>query len=53
METWDRLGPPLIVGVTVGVVYVASNEILGLLAAWTLLSIPIGALVGHCLSKRK
>ena len=56
METRDRftlLGPPIIVGLTTGLVHIASTEVLGFLIAWMLLSAPIGVLIGHCALSEK
>jgi hypothetical protein len=41
-------GPPLIVAITVFLLYLLPSEVLAVLTAWTLLSFPIGVLIGHC-----
>ncbi len=51
MGTSDKftvVSPPIIVGLTACLVYVASVEILSFLMVWMTLSIPIGVLIGHC-----
>jgi hypothetical protein len=42
------LGPPFLVASTASVLYLTPAAVLGLLAAWTLVSIPVGILLGHC-----
>ncbi len=41
------LGPPAIVVVTAGLLHVLPTDVLNLLTAWTLLSFPIGIIIGH------
>jgi hypothetical protein len=44
----SMLCPPVIIGLTTGVVCVVSTEILAVLVAWIVISAPIAVLVGHC-----
>jgi len=44
----SMLGPPAVVVLTTWSLYSLPVEVLGLLSAWILTSIPIGVLVGHC-----
>ena len=41
-------GPPMIVAITVYLLHFLPNEVLTFLTAWTLVSFPIGVLIGHC-----
>jgi hypothetical protein len=42
------LGMPLLVIGSVLLLHILPNEVLALLTAWTLLSFPVGVLIGHC-----
>lgn len=44
----SQLGPPLLVGAAILLVHSMPTGFLAFLAAWTLLSLPLGMLVGHC-----
>ncbi len=42
------IGPPLIVGLSVLLVNILPREVIDVLSVWTLLSLPVGMLIGHC-----
>jgi uncharacterized iron-regulated membrane protein len=43
----EMAAPASLVGLVAGIVFVLPRDVLDLLTAWTLLSLPIGIVIGH------
>ncbi|WP_428484518.1 hypothetical protein [Rhodopila sp.] len=52
MTTNDKVsaiaGPPLLVGLTALLLHLLPTEAVNFLVVWTLTSVPVGMLIGHC-----
>jgi hypothetical protein len=44
----DRLAPVTIVALTAGLLYILPSKALLIVLLWSLASVPIGILIGHC-----